>query len=80
MTRDTQAYNTATIRRLLLAAFTPEELRRFCHDRPTFRPIVNRFGPRQRHDDRGNELITYSDTYPSWTRRIGSVPGLTGER
>jgi hypothetical protein len=27
-------YNLDTIRQLLLAAFNPEELRRFCHDRP----------------------------------------------
>ena len=30
MTNDTQSYNIAAIRELLLAAFTAEELRRFC--------------------------------------------------
>jgi hypothetical protein len=40
------SYNIAAILRLLLAAFTPEELRRFCLDRPTFQPVVARFGRR----------------------------------
>ena len=35
----------ATVRKLLLAAFTPEDLRRFCQDRPLFCPIVDEFGP-----------------------------------
>ena len=58
----TQNYNTAAIRQLLLAAFTPEELRRFCYDRPTFRPVVSSFGPGQGLDDMVDELITYCDT------------------
>ena len=29
-----QDFNIAAIRQLLLTAFTPEELRVFCHDRP----------------------------------------------
>jgi hypothetical protein len=37
------AYNLTAIRELLLAAFTPEDLRRFCLDRPGFRPIVTYF-------------------------------------
>jgi len=57
------AYNTAAIRQLLLAAFTPEELRRFCYDRPAFRPVVDRFGPGYGLDDRVDELITYCDNY-----------------
>ncbi len=62
MTRDTQKSNIATIRQLLLAAFTPEELRRFCEDRPTFRPVVRRFGPGYGHDDMVDEVITYCRT------------------
>jgi formylglycine-generating enzyme required for sulfatase activity len=63
MTRDTQEHNIAAIRKLLLAAFTPEELRRFCYDRPDFRPVTNRFGRPYRLDDMVDELITYSDKY-----------------
>jgi formylglycine-generating enzyme required for sulfatase activity len=61
--KDAQEYNIAAIRQLLLAAFTPEELRRFCYDRPDFRPVANRFGPGHGHDDMVDELITYCDNY-----------------
>jgi formylglycine-generating enzyme required for sulfatase activity len=62
MTRDTQKHNMATIRQLLLAAFTPEELRRFCFDHPTFRPVVNRFGPGHGLDDMVDEIITHCES------------------
>jgi formylglycine-generating enzyme required for sulfatase activity len=63
MTNDTPEQDMAKIRQLLLAAFTAEELRRFCHDRPDFRPVVRRFGPGHGHDDMVDELITYCETY-----------------
>jgi formylglycine-generating enzyme required for sulfatase activity len=63
MSNEAQEYDIATIRQLLLAAFTPEDLRRFCYDRPTFRPVVNRFGRPYRLDDMADELIIYSDKY-----------------
>jgi hypothetical protein len=52
---DAQEYNIAAIRQLLLAAFSPEELRRFCYDRAAFRPVVNRFGPGYGHEDMADE-------------------------
>ena len=63
MTNDTPEPDIAQIRQLLLAAFTPEDLHRFCHDRPTFRPVVNRFGRPYRLDDMADELITYCENY-----------------
>jgi formylglycine-generating enzyme required for sulfatase activity len=63
MTNNPPQPDIAQIRQLLLAAFTPEELRRFCYDRPTFRPVVNRFGRPYRLDDMADELIIYSDNY-----------------
>jgi hypothetical protein len=68
-----QEYNLATIRQLLLAAFTPEELRRFCYDRPTFRPVVNRFGPGYGHDDMVDELITYCDKYRYFPELLAEI-------
>jgi hypothetical protein len=50
------------IRKLLLAAFTPEDLRRFCYDRSSFRAVVDRFGAGYGHDDMVDEVITYCDT------------------
>ncbi len=63
MTNNTPEPDIAQIRQLLLEAFTPEDLRRFCYDRPTFRPVVNRFGRPYRLDDMVDELIIYSDNY-----------------
>jgi len=56
-----EEYRIAAIRTLLMAAFTDKELRRFCYDRPSFRPIVDRFGPRQGLDDMVDEAITYCE-------------------
>jgi hypothetical protein len=45
MTNNPSQPNIAKIRQLLLAAFTPEDLRRLCDDRFTFQPVVHLFGP-----------------------------------
>jgi hypothetical protein len=45
MIKDMQEHDIAMIRQLLLQAFTPEELRRFCYDCPIFRPVVDLVGP-----------------------------------
>ena len=57
MTDNAASYDVAKIRELLTKAFTPEDLRRFCEDRPVFRPIVRRFGPGQGLDDMVAEVI-----------------------
>ncbi len=56
------AYNLGAIRELLLAAFTPETLRRLCHDHPLFHPIVVQFGPGHGLADMVDEVITYCET------------------
>ena len=71
--RGGQAYNTAAIRRLLLAAFAAEELTRFCYDRPDLRPIVVRFGPNQGLDDRVDEVITYCDNHLLFPELLAAV-------
>jgi hypothetical protein len=43
MTQDTESYNLAKIRDLLRAAFSVQELRRFCFYRPQFRPVIDEF-------------------------------------
>jgi formylglycine-generating enzyme required for sulfatase activity len=63
MSNGAQDYNIAAIRQLLLAAFTPEDLRRFCYDRPDLRPVVRRCSPRHSLEDIVDELITYCETY-----------------
>lgn len=73
MSDETQAYNLAAIRQLLQAAFTAEELRRFCYDRPAFRPITNRFGPGHGLDDMVDEVITYCETYLTFPELLDEI-------
>lgn len=57
----TDSDNIAAIRRLLNDAFAAEDLRRFCYDRPIFRPITSRFSPNHGLDDLIDEVIIYCE-------------------
>lgn len=54
-------YDIAAIRRLLEAAFTAQSLRRFCLDRPVFRPAANEFGSGHGLADMVDVVIEYCD-------------------
>jgi Sulfatase-modifying factor enzyme 1 len=73
MANDTTSYNIAAVRQLLMAAFTVEDLRRFCEDRPTLRPIIARFGPEQGLDDLVDEVIVYCRTHLLWDELLVEV-------
>jgi hypothetical protein len=73
MDKDPQSYNIAAIRELLLVAFTPAELRRFCQDRPPFRPIVYKFGPGHGLDDMVDEVMDYCRTQLLWDELLAEV-------
>jgi tetratricopeptide (TPR) repeat protein len=68
-----QGYDLATIRKLLLAAFTAEDLRRFCQDRPLFRPIVAMFGPGHGFKDMVDRVIDYCETHLLWDEFLAAV-------
>jgi hypothetical protein len=61
MAHEQERYRIAAIRKLLVAAFTAAELRRFCQDRPTFRPIVDEFSRADGLTDMVDEVITYCE-------------------
>jgi hypothetical protein len=42
---DLDQYNIPAVRNLILDAFGPTDLRRFCQDRPLFASLLNTFGP-----------------------------------
>jgi hypothetical protein len=63
----------AALRHLLMEAFTPEELRRFCQDRPAFRPVVDRFGPGYGLDGMVDELLRYTETRLLWDELLDGV-------
>ncbi|MBN1659568.1 MAG: protein kinase [Anaerolineae bacterium] len=57
-----QGYNLAVVRELLLAAFTAEEMRRFCLDHPNLSAVCQRFGEGAGLDDMVDEVISYVRT------------------
>jgi hypothetical protein len=77
MAADDGGYNVATIRQLLFAAFTAEELPRFLRDRPLFRPITYRFGPNYGFDDMVNEVIEYVSEQFLWEELLAEVEGVS---
>lgn len=73
MTHSEQSYNIAVIRRLLLAAFSPEDLRRFCQDRPTFRPIVNDFSRSHGLNEMIDRVIDYCETRALFDQLLAEI-------
>ncbi|MBN1813062.1 MAG: NACHT domain-containing protein [Anaerolineae bacterium] len=53
--------NMDAIRQFLLAAFSAEELRRFCLDHDAFRLIVHNFGPKYNLNDMVDEVLFYCE-------------------
>ncbi len=64
---------TSIIRQLVTAAFTPENLRRFCQDNPTFRPVFYSFGPKFGLDDMVDEVITFCSTGLLWDTLLAEI-------
>lgn len=70
----------AAIRELLTASFTPQTLRRFCQDRPTFRPIITDFGPSYGLSDMADKLIEYCETGLLWDELLAGVKEISPRR
>lgn len=68
-----RSYNIAFIRKMLLSAFTPQSLRRFCLDHHLLRPVVERFGADHGLDDMVDEVIDYCRTQDLWRTLLASV-------
>jgi len=73
MAGDAPFYNVAVIRRLLIAAFTPEDLKRFCQDQPALAEAIPRFGAGQGLDDMAGEVIDYCQTHLVWDELLLGV-------
>lgn len=71
-----QTYNSEVIHRLLSAAFTVEELRRFCRDRQIFQPVVDDFGPNYNMNQMIDRVIDYCDTKNLWNELLTEVRQL----
>lgn len=63
----------ALLRKLLVAAFTPQELHRFCYDRPAFRPAVNQISPDHGLDDMVGRLLVYCEKNLLWDELLAGV-------
>lgn len=57
-----QDYNISGIRKLFVAAFTVEDLKRFCRDRPALESITTRSSPNASLQDMVDEVIDYCST------------------
>lgn len=68
-----QHYNIAIIRKLLLEAFIPEELRRLCQYHPAFRPILDTFGPKYNLNDMVYEVIVYCQTRQLFDQLLAAI-------
>jgi hypothetical protein len=73
MAESARDYDLAVIRRLLLAAFGAEDLKRFCQDRPALDDVLPRFGPGQGLDDMVDEVIDYCDRQLLWDELLEGV-------
>ncbi|MBN1657510.1 MAG: tetratricopeptide repeat protein [Anaerolineae bacterium] len=63
----------AVVRALIEAAFTPQTLRRFCADRPAFRPVLNRLGVNEGLVDSVDRLLDYCGEYLLWETLLEEV-------
>jgi hypothetical protein len=63
----------AAIRKLLEAAFTVESLKRFCQDRPDFRPLLTRFSASDGLSDMVERVIVYCAEFLLWDRLLAEV-------
>ncbi|HET20421.1 MAG TPA: hypothetical protein ENO16_07435 [Chromatiales bacterium] len=65
--------NVTTVRALLQAAFSPATLTIFCQDRPAFRPLVDRFSPRDGLMDMVARVIDYCQEQYLWEELLDEV-------
>ncbi|MBN1136775.1 MAG: serine/threonine-protein kinase [Anaerolineae bacterium] len=73
MSDNAPPYNVNTIHKLLLASFTPQDLRRFCRDRPLFSPVLARFGTRHGLVDMADEVIDYCQTQALFDQLLSEI-------
>ncbi len=73
MTGEPREYSIATIRELLLAAFSAETLPRFLRDRRDFRPVLAQFSRSHGLDDMVAEVIDYCQTHLLWDKLLAEV-------
>lgn len=66
-------YNIAVIRKLLKSAFTAQELKRFCQERPVLRPICDEFGPNHGLNDMIDRVIDYCQAQAIWEELLAEI-------
>jgi hypothetical protein len=73
MTDTVSSYNLAVIHDLLTAAFSAEELRRFCQGHALFQPIIANFGPNHSLNQMADEVVDYCRTYHLWDELLEAI-------
>ncbi len=73
MRTDTDPFNVAAIRRLLLAAHNTDTLYRFCVDDPLFRPVIESFSPRDGLGAMVSHLLDYCRAQYLWSELLTAI-------
>ena len=73
MSDDSQGYDIATVRRLLMKSFSPEELIAFCTDRPALREVVAEFGPGMGLNEMVAKVLGYCSRRRVWDELMAGV-------
>jgi energy-coupling factor transporter ATP-binding protein EcfA2 len=68
MSTDHGSYNIRAIRQLMVEAFTPQTLRRFCQDRAFLHSVLNEFAPEQGLNTMVDRVIDFCETQYLWER------------
>lgn len=63
----------AALRKLLMEAFSPRDLRRFCEERRAFQPVVARIGSAQRLDDMVDEVLDHCRMHLLWDDLVAEM-------
>ena len=69
-------YNTGAIRELLLAAFTPDALRRLCQDRAEFRPVLEDVSANPSLNELADQILTHCETHVLFDQLLAEVRRL----
>ncbi|MFN2245358.1 MAG: NACHT domain-containing protein [Anaerolineae bacterium] len=69
-------YDAGAIRELLLAAFTADELRRFCQDRAGFRQVLKDVGANPSPNELADQILTHCETHFLYDQLLAEVKQL----
>lgn len=77
---ESTSYDTAAISDLLLAAFSPEDLRRLCRDNEPLRPILHHLSPKHSLLEMVDSVIDYCERMLTFDELLAAVAAVRPRR